>query len=184
MPGFSVGEFSEDLVQARTESPLAPSRAKYYYNYTWFVPRILGLSTTEFPTLIHLKDMTPPTFTASVEKYIGGSLEYKFAKNVSWDDVKVTWYDTVNLIITMTKWRQSVWRYDQGLRPASSYKTTTELAGYLPTGKSEYSWKLYGSWPSTIKSGELTYTNSDIKTVEVTITYDYAVEDWAVPNTK
>ena len=35
-------------------------------------------------------------------------------------------------------------------------------------------WFLYNSWPSQIRSGELTYTNSDIKIVEVTVAYDWA----------
>jgi len=34
---------------------------------------------------------------------------------------------------------------------------------------------LVGSWPSVIRHGDLTYTSSDVKIVEVTLTYDFAV---------
>ena len=37
-------------------------------------------------------------------------------------------------------------------------------------------YRLINSWPSVIKYGELTYTTSDIKKVEVTLTYDWAEE--------
>lgn len=178
MPGFAVGRFNNDPRTGVTKSPLVRSSMKYYYNYTWYIPKVAGVSSLSNPVLLQLKDATAPSFTVGVEKYIGGSLEYKFAKNVSWDDVKIAWYDTVGMMAIITYWRQSVWRYDIGLRPASSYKATTEIVGYLPTGKKEYGWTLYGSWPSTIKSGELTYSNSDVKTVEVSLTYDYAVEEY------
>ncbi len=38
-----------------------------------------------------------------------------------------------------------------------------------------YAYDLVGSWPSVIRHGDLTYTSSDVKIVEVTLTYDFAV---------
>lgn len=172
MPGFAVGPF----IPNNSINQKAPSRADYFYNYTWYAPRVVGYAIGVNPSLIHLKEATLPTFTVGVEKYLGGSVEYKHAKSVSWDDVKFSWYDTQNLLPTIRRWRMSVWSAQDGLRPASEYKDTTELTVYLPNGQYENMWKLYGSWPSSIKYGDLTYSSSDVKSIEVTLSYDYAAE--------
>ncbi len=165
MPGFQV----QDLGSS------ASSRVDYYYTYTWQLPHILGTSAIGSP-LITLKDITTPTFTVNKENYIGSSLEYKYAKSVVWDDIKLTWYDSVGLIDIIREWRRSVWTAEDGLKPASNYKKLTILECVLPSGLSPYGWNLHGSWPSQIRSGELTYTNSDVKLVEVTVSYDWADE--------
>lgn len=166
MPGFKVQSLGESV----------SSRKDYYYIYTWELPNIIGTGVTVNSPLVHLKDATTPTFVVNKENYVGSALEYKFAKSVTWEDVKVSWYDTVGLIDIIRKWRQSVWTKEDGLLPASSYKKVTSLRCYLPNGKEEYGWKLQDSWPSQIRSGDLTYTNSDVKIVEVTISYDWAEE--------
>lgn len=166
MPGFQVQGLGD---------PAVSSRVEYYYSYTWSVPHIIGKDGTSLP-LIMLKDATTPTFTANKENYIASSLEYKYAKSVTWEDIKLTWYDTVGLINVLKDWRRSVWTPEGGLKPASEYKRDTILECLLPTNNSPFGWKLLGSWPSQIRSGELTYTNSEVKLVEVTVTYDWAEE--------
>ena len=168
MPGFKISDLGFEV----------SSRAEYYYTYTWEIPYVIGRNVSRnvkrnIP-LIHLKDATTPTFTVAKENYIGSSLEYKYAKSISWDDVKFTWYDTVGLVDIIREWRQSVWTEQNGLQPADNYKRNTQLICSLPTGLQAYGWNLVGSWPSQIRSGELTYTNSDVKVVEVTISYDWA----------
>lgn len=165
MPGFQVQDLGTPV----------PSQIDYYYSYTWSVPHIMGLAGT-VPPLILLRDATTPTFTANKENYIASSLEYKYAKSVTWDDIKLTWYDSVGLIDIIKGWRRSVWTPENGLKPANEYKRDTILECFLPTDKIPYGWKLNGSWPSQIRSGELTYTNSDVKLVEVTVSYDWAEE--------
>jgi len=170
MPGFLVGPIGG-------HSRPSSGRVEYYYTYFWELLNIFvdqnGQSNSESP-LIQLQRATTPTFTVNKEQYLGSSLEYKFAKSVTWDDIQLTWYDSVGLLDIVRKWRKSVWTEDRGLSPASTYKKNTTLRSYLPTGKSGVIWLLYNSWPSVIKHGELTYVNSDIKLVEVTVTYDWA----------
>ena len=95
---------------------------------------------------------------------------------MTWDDVKVTWYDTYLMLDTLKKWRESVWTPEKGLMPATDYKTGSILSTNLPDGTATNEWNLVNSWPSTIRYGDLTYTNSDIKIVDVTIAYDWAEE--------
>ncbi len=175
MPGFAVGEF----FNTNANNQLAPSQVDYYYSYTWYVPIVFGDIIKRKPgvsSLIYLKDASLPTFTTSVDKYSGGSIEYKHAKSVNWEDIRLSWYDTAGLLAVVKQWRSLVWDSEYGLRPAGEYKYSTELVSYLPDGTKEQSWLLYNSWPSSIKYGDLTYSNSDIKVVEVTVTYDWADE--------
>ena len=174
MPGFQV----RDLGQSSGTFETAPSNADYYYLYTWEVPQIVGYDTKKpgRSYLIHLQSATTPTFTANVEKYIATSVEYKWAKSVTWEDIKLSFYDTVGMMDALIEWRYNVWSPDRGLQPASMYKGTTVLDVYLPNGTAKYGWDLKGSWPSSIRSGELTYADSNVKTVEINLTYDWAEE--------
>lgn len=170
------------LRKGENQAGLVDSSKSVYTTYTWDLQNILGRipqSSTGFgvtnTTLLYLKDATTPTFTAATESYISASLEYKYAKSVTWDDIKLTWYDT-GMIGVIRQWRESVWSADRGLEPSNNYKSDTVLRCFLPEEDGYFGWKLKGSWPSSIRSGDLTYTSSDAKIVEVTLSYDWAEE--------
>jgi len=182
MPGFAVQGFADPVggMTVPDSSKHVPSESEYYYIYMWEIFKIFE-DTLESPpgarsALIHLKDMTLPTFTVNQETVLGASLEYKWAKSVTWDDIKVTWYDTVGMLQYLKEWRETIWTSMKGLKVASEYKKQSHLETFLPTGKSVQGWLLNGSWPKVIRHGEMTYTNSDVKTVEVTVAYDWAEE--------
>lgn len=153
-------------------------RREYYYNYFWEIINLFETPLTQQgpSQIVGLKDATLPTFTVNKETYLAASLEYKFAKSVNWDDVKVSWYDHVGLLQTMKDWRANVWSPECGLADANHYKRRSIIEYYLPTGQKTCGWTLKNSWPSQIRHGELTYTTSDVKLIEVTITYDWAEE--------
>lgn len=166
MPGFMInsvgGEASGDDVLA-------------YYTYTWEIMKILTADGAA-PPLVYLKDMSLPTFSINQERVKGASLNYKYAGDVTWEDVKITWYDTKGMLNFVVSWRQTVWTPDGGLASPSDYKTKSVIATSLPDGASVNKFELINSWPSSIRYGDLTYTQSDVKIVDVTITYDWAVE--------
>jgi len=150
------------------------SDADYYYTYTWQIFQLGGQLISDGDAYIHLKDTTLPTFTAQQDSYVASSLEYKWAKSVTWDDIKVSWYDTLGLGHKISQWRETVWNPTYGLQVASQYKKRSQIDVYLPNGNQVITWCLMGSWPKVIRQGELTYTDSNIKLVEVTVTYDWA----------
>jgi hypothetical protein len=152
---------------------------EYLHNYTWEVFQLFGDSQT---LLVNAKDITPPAFTVDIENQQGSALRYKFAKSVSYDDVKIVFYDVVGLIKIVKRWRETVWTPGTGLKLANDYKKESRINIYSPTWepKDGYSWILKGSWPSVIRHGDLTYTSSDVKVVEVTVTYDWAEETTSV----
>jgi hypothetical protein len=185
MPGFrirDVGSTEDDAVNHRTE---------VYYKYTFKVDfnRILKGRTgaVGFPARVAnfndpnagvmVKDVVLPNFTVNKGTVKGAALEYKHAKSVTYDDVKVSWYDTEELLSTILLWRSTVWSPQLGLSATNEYKAISVIEQYLPSDgltapTREY--KLINSWPSVIKHGELTYTDSEVNLVEVTLTYDWA----------
>lgn len=172
MPGFSV-PFKDKTVGGHGRKADASS-VEYYYTYTWQVFQLFESNYYKNNAFINLKDTTLPTFNANQDTYVASSLEYKWAKSISWDDIKVTWYDTAGLADIMREWRSRVWSQVNGLQVAGEYKKRSQIDVYLPTGANVVTWCLFGSWPRVIRQGELTYTSSDVKIVEVTITYDWA----------
>lgn len=152
------------------------SRRQYYYNYFWEVLNLFDANISRFEPLISLKDATLPTFTVNKETVMGASLEYKFAKSITWEDIKITWYDSEGFFPYVRSWRRMVWDQATGLQQANVYKRESLLHYFLPTGKRANQWHLINSWPSQIRNGDLTYTSSEVKLVEVTVSYDWAEE--------
>jgi len=179
MPGFRVNGYSGTFGGAEKSATTAgpPATREYYYSYTWQIVELVG--NFEYLMITSVKDVTLPTFTVATENVQGASLDYKYAKSVSYDDVKVTFYDTEGLLPILKAWKESVWTPDQGLKVANEYKKTSKINAFTPQWDKDttQSFTLIGSWPSLIRHGELTYTNSDVKVVQVTITYDWAEEE-------
>ncbi len=63
---------------------------------------------------------------------------------------------------------------------ANDYKKRSLLKYFLPTGKKINTWTLINSWPSQIRNGDITYAGSNVKLIEVTVTYDWAEENAAL----
>lgn len=177
MPGFTVNGVGNKST---------PSRAKFYYSYTWSIVEVFGKIVSlddnvrsTYQPLVYCRDATLPKYSIGKEIVHGGSIEYKYAKHITWADCNIVWYDTSGLLSLMKNWRQNVWTQYEGIKAASEYKFKTTLSNYLPTHAEPVTWELYGSWPSEIRYGDLTYTTSEAKVVEAVITYDWAEEFFA-----
>ncbi len=175
MPGFIIGDTKEGR---DPNFKLNTVTDEYYTNFFWDVSNILGTfvkNQQPAKSLLALKDCKLPTFTVEEEKVLGSSVEYKFAKKVNWDDISVTWYDNSGLLNIMKTWMNSVFTMNRGMALASSYKKETKILVYTPSNSSRQTYTLNQSWPKAIKFGDLTYTSSDIKVVEATVSYDWAL---------
>lgn len=164
MPGFSI----QGVGAGRAES------FKPYYNFCWEIEQLIGFSPSE--NSIFAREATLPTFTVGTEDIDGSSLVYRYASKVIWDPISITFYDTEGLLPIIRNWRTRVWSPRLGLQVASVYKKQSIIKHFLPDMAGEIKWTMYGSWPSTIKYGDLTYTSSDAKIVTTTVTYDWASE--------
>jgi hypothetical protein len=124
------------------------------------------------------KDVSLPTYSATKEEVEGSSLQYKYASGVRWEDVRITFYHVraggTDTLTRLHGWRSSVWTPTLGLQSPDKYKNNSVITVYDSGWEEVYRWMLIGSWPQSIKEGDLTYTSSDVKVVEVVLSYDWA----------
>ena len=177
MPGFNVGGLG-----------VGPAAAvQPFCSYTWQIQNLFGTQILDTTPLIYLKECTLPTFSAKKEEVLGGSLAYKYADGVTWEDVRVTFYDVPlngqTLAGYLRNWRTKVWSAAAGIGAPDDYKADSKIDVYNSDSTITKTWTLFGSWPQIIRDGELTYTNSDIKIVEVVICYDWADDGIATTTT-
>jgi len=166
MPGFIVSGLGAGV----DNTPLA------YYKYTWTIDNVFGTMPGTTPVIVYAKEASLPSWDFEKDEVMGGSLKYKFAKSVIFNDVKISWYDTYGLASVIKKWRELVWSPATGLQNPDAYKTRSQLRALTYDILQQTAWLLYNSWPQSVKTGDLTYTDSDVKLVEVTVAYDWACE--------
>jgi hypothetical protein len=164
MPGFTANGLGS--------GPRNDPRA--YYKYTWEIEDIFW--TLPRTVLIYAKECTLPSWDFEKDEVMGASLKYKFAKSISFNDVKITWYDVYGIADIIKRWRGYVWTPADGLLDPNNYKSRSHLKNFTYDMVKYTRWTLFNSWPQSVKSGDLTYTDSDIKLVEVTVAYDWAEE--------
>lgn len=171
MPGFKINDVGKG----------APASVKPIMSYSWEVTSLgSGKGAIDKDLLIFSESCTLPRFTATKEEVQGAVLTYKYASGVKWEDVKLTFYDVVpeksktTIAVALDDWRDKVYTSEQGLGMANDYKQDSILSIIDATGAGIYKWTLHGSWPSSIGDSQLTYTSSNVKLVDVTITYDDA----------
>ena len=175
MPGFIIGDTKDSK---NPNFKLNTVTDEYYTNFFWDISQILNDSVVNNAgykkSLLALKECKLPTFTIEEEKVLGSSVEYKFAKKVNWDDISITWYDNFGLLSVMKSWMSSVFTLKYGMALASNYKKQSTIIVHTPSDSSRQFYTLNQSWPKSIKFGDLSYTSSDIKIIEATLSYDYA----------
>ena len=72
-------------------------------------------------------------------------------------------------------WQASVYDPSTGkMGWVSDYKKDLTVTEYGPDGTCEREWTFIGAWPSAITYGELTGESSDVKQIQVTMSYDRA----------
>lgn len=134
----------------------------------------LGEGTISSDAFIFAKTLTLPGFTVEEEVVPGAAIRYKFAKMVNWEDVTVAFYDTGDLFTQLTSWQSLVYTPDGGIQPAASYKFQSTFSQTDNTGEPINQFVLHGSWPKSITHSPLSYETSDIKLVNLVLSYDFA----------
>jgi hypothetical protein len=144
--------------------------------------------SSSLPATILLKTAQLPSISYDQIKAKGGSIEYKFAGKPVYDPIKITFYDTEDLVRFMKSWSNSIWSRYSGLRTANRYKKKSVITKYLidrddntsvvsdefgPKTEGTIRYELNGSWPMVVKESDLTYVEAGIKTVDLTIMYDH-----------
>jgi len=181
MPGFSISTPSGGVIGVGPTSD-----AKPFFNYTWEIYQLFDLVVDTNSVLAYARDCTLPVFSAIQDTVDGSSLIYKYADKVSWEDIRISFYDIpqsgIVLIDLMREWRRRIWTPELGIGQAvendgglrAGYKKESIITVLNCDETQKRYWILSGSWPKVIKSSELTYTETKVSVVEVTVTYDWA----------
>jgi len=163
MPGFRIAN-----VGASTSSQVRPR-----YKYTWEVPTIFG-DPAQSGSLVYIKEAQLPNWDFDVIEIPGAAVKYKFAGHVNFGEIRLTWYDVDGTHDRVKAWRDRIWTPEDGIKPANDYKTESIIRSLAYDIETRTDWKLVNSWPKSVQLGELTYSDSDINSVVVSLVYDWA----------
>lgn len=166
MPGFKLG-----LDKGEEGTPLP---AKPVYSYTWKMISMPS-SGSSIPDTVYLRELVLPEYNINTQEAQGASSKYKYAESISWNDSKVTFYDTDELHTYLEQIKANVWSPETGIQMASKYKFDSSIEQYFADDQTlARTWTLHGSWIRGIARSNLTYTQSEVHSVTVTLAYDWA----------
>lgn len=170
MPGFNIGSGGNGQPSNTTEA---------FRNHRW---RIVSLGADGVDggvinrdKLVFAKTLQLPEFNVEEEMVTGAAIKYKFAKIVNWGDVVVGFYDVSGVYDGLMTWQGKVYKAQTGIGIADDYKK--ECRFQLTNGQGQEDGPLYvlkGSWPKIISHSTLSYEDSDLKMVNLTLSYDWA----------
>jgi hypothetical protein len=162
MPGFVVGGDGD-----------GPSGVAEYHRSHRFRIKKLGPIIFKSNQLFYAKSVQLPNISFDVEIInTGSSIPYKFPKAMQQDDIVVEFYDVIGIYEKLMTWQDKIWDSEKGIRPADDFMDTCEFElGNDQPGKNieGYTIKCYNCWPKKIDHSPLTYENSNIKSITLTI---------------
>ena len=166
MPGFNIGG------GAGGNTP--PNTYEIIRNHRW---RIVSLGENIIPRAQtkFAKSLQLPAFTVEEEIITGAAIKYKFAKTVNWEDVTITFYDASPLLDQLLKWQNLVYDSGNGIKMADNYKKSSTFE--LTDGQGSAvgpQFILINSWPKNISHSQLSYEDSELKLINLTLSYDWA----------
>jgi hypothetical protein len=168
VPGFNIGGYGGDLVNT-----LEAARVN-----RWVITS-LGPITSRGAVLV-AKELTLPHWKADKLEIMGGSLWYKFAKNIKWEDINVQFYDIpdgdYSAFKELGKWIELVHTNDSGIKVhgGGGYKMDSMFEELDGKGETLRRIRLKYSWPHSLSWGKLNYASSDLKVIDLTLAYDWA----------
>lgn len=121
----------------------------------------------------------PNSTTDALEAHYGNSL-VKLAGKTTFDDIQVTVNDYVEKDIEqiILSWRYAVYDPRTGkVGWAKNYKREARITLYAPNGYRERVWVCQGVWPTSLSLGDLDYSSSDLRKIDMTLSVDHAYMD-------
>lgn len=125
--------------------------------------------------LCYAKTLQLPEFAVEEEQIPGSAIKYKFAKMVNWGDVTVTFYDVDGVYGGLIGWQNKVYEPNTGIKLADDYKKQCRFQMTDGSGRDTGPlYRLIGSWPKNISHSALSYEDSELKLINLVISYDWA----------
>jgi len=165
MPGFVINGKGE---------PGPPNTIDLLYNHRWMITQLGPISQND--TLV-ARDLGLPDLKFDKQEILAGLIWYKYAKSVRWDDASVTFYDNGDIGKKIQEWQDSVFTVADGIKqhhPSGGYKKDSIFSLLDGEGTERQKFTLKNSWPISISPGKLSYTDTNIKLLVVTLSFDWA----------
>ena len=128
-----------------------------------------------------IKTASRPTFTSEVVELDHINVKRKIKGKSTWDDINITLYDPI-----VPSGAQQVMEWVR-----SSHESLTGRDGYAafykkditfyllgPVGDKVEQWTLKGAFITQANFGELDWASNDPLSIELTLTYDYAILEY------
>ncbi len=151
--------------------------------YTNFEPKLANRFIMEINGIesYMIKTANRPTFTSEVVELDHINVKRKIKGKSTWDDVTITLYDPIvpSGAQQVMEWvRQSHESLTGRDGYASFYKK--DITFYLlgPVGDKVEQWTLKGAFISSANFGELDWASNDPLSIELTLSYDYAILEY------
>lgn len=119
-----------------------------------------------------------PTISNEAIEVNYGNSKVKVAGKANFDDIEISVLDAIGVDTEMKLWEWRKKVYDpetDKIGFAQDYKKSGRIYQYAPDGTYLRTWKIIGAFPTTMNLGELSYENSDKKTISMTISIDKAI---------
>lgn len=170
MPGFNL--VGNKPIQPSNK--IGPNR-DIRRSHRWFIETLVGESTSndsDFKLFAKKISLPQLSFEEEVFRSLGG--EYKFAALPKFQDVTIEFYDVVGIAERLYELQSRIWSSDNGIKPAKNYKGTTQLIVQTSVGGGkDMRYTLHNSWIKNMTHSDLTYERADLKSVTLTLSYDY-----------
>jgi len=168
MPGFVINGTGNQYPIPNTLETVRANR---------FIIEILGPITLR-EHLVVAKDFQIPKWTATKQE-IPTTLMYKYAKGVNWGDASITFYDTMDppILDSLNEWKDLVYSITNGIgvHGSGGYKQDTVLNELDGEGGIIRRIRLKNSWPVDVDFGKLSYADSNINLVNLSLSVDYVL---------
>lgn len=130
--------------------------------------------------MLLLKNFPLPSSSNEVIGVKHGNSTIKVPGAVTYDSGDMEVYDSVDqdTELELYNWRQQVYNDQTGAMDPNCKKTAT-VTEYTADGSVGRQWKMFGVWPSSYKPGAMQADGNDLKTISMTLEYDWA---YRVPN--
>ena len=151
--------------------------------YTNFEPKLANRFIMEINGIqsYMIKTASRPTFTSEVVELDHINIKRKIKGKSNWDDINITLYDPI-----VPSGAQQVMEWIR-----SSHESLTGRDGYAafykkditfyllgPVGDKIEQWTLKGAFITQANFGELDWSSNDPLSIELTLSYDYAILEY------
>ena len=151
--------------------------------YTNFEPKLANRFIMEINGIqsYMIKTASRPTFTSEVVELDHINVKRKIKGKSTWDDINITLYDPI-----VPSGAQQVMEWIR-----SSHESLTGRDGYAafykkditfyllgPVGDKIEQWTLKGAFITQANFGELDWSSNDPLSIELTLSYDYAILEY------